>query len=139
MLLLALVVSVGGATLLSSAATASAAATKDKTVTVVKEEVRGSFGEILTNKKSHALYIDTSPPCTGGCIVSWPPLLMPKGTTVPAGAPDLGTTPFGSDRLQVTYKGQPLYTYWRDTKKSVLGNGCGGFYVATVSSSAPLH
>jgi predicted lipoprotein with Yx(FWY)xxD motif len=133
-LLLALVGSVGGATLMSSAATASTVAGKDKTVTVVKEEVRGSFGEILTNDKSHALYIDESPPCLDGCIISWPPLLMPKGTTTPAGAPDLGTTPYGSDRLQVTYKGWPLYTYWRDTKRKILGNGCGGFYVATVSS-----
>jgi len=135
-LAVAVVAALGAGSFLSPAASA---ATKDQPVTVVKEVVRGSYGEILTNKKGRTLYIDTSPPCTQGCLIAWPPLLMPKGKTDPAGAPDLGTTPFGSDRLQVTYNGQPLYTYWKDKKKSVKGNGNGGFYVATVSSSAPAH
>ena len=118
------------------AVSARTAGAKNPSVTLVKEQVRGSYGEILTNRKGRTLYIDTSPPCTGGCLIAWPPLLMPKGKTTPAGAPDLGTVPYGSDRLQVTYNGQPLYTYWKDKKKSVNGNGNGGFYVATVTSSA---
>ena len=111
--------------------------TSAKPTAVVKEVTRGSFGEILVTKKgSRALYIDTQPPCTGACLGAWPPLLMPTGKTIPAGAPGLGTTAFGSGQLQVTDDGMPLYTFSSDTKKSVDGNAVAGFFVVRVSSSA---
>jgi len=120
--------------LFAQAASARTTAAKNTPVKVVKQEMRSGFGEILTNKESHALYIDTMPPCTGGCLTVWPPLLMPKGKTKPAGARGLGTTSFGSGRLQVTYHKRPLYTFYQDDKKSVNGNGVSGFDVATVAS-----
>jgi predicted lipoprotein with Yx(FWY)xxD motif len=109
-------------------------AMKNKPVKVVIETVRGSFGEILTNKKHHTLYIESSGTCTGSCLTIWPPLLMPKGKTMPTGVSSgLGTTAFGS-RLQVTYEGKPLYTFYQYTKTSTSGENVGGFVVAQVQS-----
>ena len=130
----ATVMSVGG---LFLTVTASAQETKgSKPTKVVKEETRTGFGLILTTKKSRTLYVDTTPPCTGGCLTAWPPLLMPAGKTMPAGATGLGTVAFGSGRLQVTDKGMPLYTFASDHGKQVNGNGVAGFAVAEVSAPA---
>ena len=72
------------------------ASKKPKPTVVVAETTRPPFGEILTNKKSRTLYVLTAGnTCTGGCLKIWPPLLMPKGKTMPAGATGLGTTAFG--------------------------------------------
>ena len=90
------------------------------------------FGTILESKKGLPLYVDTAPPCTAGCLVLWPPLLMPGRKTVPLGAANLGTTPFGT-QLQVTYKGSPLYTFYTDSKRRPPGGqGFQSFFVATV-------
>ncbi len=113
-----------------AAGTAQAKTTKP--TVVVKVVARGSFGDILTTVKKKALYIDTTPPCTGSCLTIWPPLLMPKGKTTPAGVTGLGTTPFGTGQLQVTYNGMPLYLFYTDTKKTVSGQGVGGFEVVQV-------
>jgi predicted lipoprotein with Yx(FWY)xxD motif len=106
-----------------------------KPTVVVAETTRAPFGEILTNKKSKTLYVLTAGnTCTGGCLKVWPPLLMPKGKTMPAGATGLGTTAFGAKRLQVTYNSNALYTFKGDSGKSANGNGEAGFVVAQVSS-----
>jgi len=130
----AAVMTVGGL-FVTSTASARVAPKAGKPTTVVKEETRTGFGLILTTTKNRALYTDTTPPCTGGCLAVWPPLLMPKGKTMPAGAPDLGTVAFGK-RLQVTYNGMPLYTFTSDHGKSVNGNGVNGFAVAEVTPPA---
>jgi len=114
----------------------AAPAKADKPVKVVIETVRGTFGEILTTTKHHTLYIEPSGTCTGGCLTIWPPLLMPKGKTKPAGvASGLGTTALGT-RLQVTYEGKPLYTFYQDTKTSTSGENVGGFVVAQVAPAS---
>jgi predicted lipoprotein with Yx(FWY)xxD motif len=125
--------SVGGLFLTSTAS--ARVAGKSMTSKVVKEETRTGFGLILTTPKGRALYVDTDPPCTSGCLAVWPPLLMPKGKTVPTGAADLGTVAFGK-KLQVTYEGRPLYTFTSDHGKSVTGNGVNGFAVAEVAPPA---
>ena len=56
--------------------------------------------------------------CTGGCLVVWPALPVPAGTTKVTGTADI-TGPLGiitrSDgTLQVTYKGLPLYFFHKD-------------------------
>jgi predicted lipoprotein with Yx(FWY)xxD motif len=129
----ATVVMVGGL-LITTTASAQVASAKNKPVKMVKETVRSTFGEILTNQKMHTLYIEPGGTCTGSCLVIWPPLLMPKGKTMPAGVPSgLGTVAMGS-RRQVTYEGMPLYTFYQDTKTSTSGENLGGFVVAQVSS-----
>lgn len=106
-----------------------------KTTVVVKETNRGTFGPILTTTKSRTLYVlSAGNTCTGSCLSVWPPLLMPKGKTMPAGATGLGTAPFGATRLQVTYNSSALYSFTGDKGKNANGNGVGGFVVAQVSS-----
>lgn len=118
----------------ASSADVVAAKTPKPTV-VVKETTRSTFGEILTNTKSRTLYVLTAGnTCTGGCLKVWPPLLMPKGKTMPAGASGLGTVAFGAKRLQVTYNANALYTFTGDSGTSANGNGEAGFVVAQVSS-----
>ena len=99
---------------------------------VVKVVTVPGFGSILETKKRLPLYVDTAPPCTGGCLTIWPPLLMPGKKTIPLGANGLGTTLFGTS-LQVTYNGQPLYVFLYDMKKKPpTGNGVQDFAVVTV-------
>ena len=125
-----------GGSFFASAASAQVGRTKSsKPTKVVKEVMRSPYGEILTNLKKHALYVETSGTCTGSCLVIWPPLLMPKGKTVPAGAAGLGTVSTSSG-LQVTYNSMPLYTFYTDTNKTVKGNDDGGFVVAQVAATA---
>jgi predicted lipoprotein with Yx(FWY)xxD motif len=124
----------GGASF-ASAASARAAKKPAKPTMVVKEADRGTFGEILTTKKGATLYYDSEGPCTGGCLGVWPPLLMPKGKTIPGGPKGLtglGTTPFGSGSLQVTYNSMPLYTFADADPTSTSGNGVAGFFVVPV-------
>ena len=60
---------------------------------------------------------------TPACFAIWRPLWIPAGTT-PTGAKNLGTLKRPDGRIQVTYKGGPLYTYANDRKAGqVNGNG----------------
>jgi predicted lipoprotein with Yx(FWY)xxD motif len=127
-----IVAALGGGLFLDSAASAQTGHAH-KPVKIVKEVMRSPYGLILVNKKSHALYIDNAPPCTGSCLTIWPPLLMPAGKTMPAGATGLGTTPFGNGQLQVTYNSKPLFLFYTDNKKSVNGENVDDFVVAQVS------
>jgi predicted lipoprotein with Yx(FWY)xxD motif len=114
---------------------AQAAPTVTKKATVVKVVTRRPFGKILATIHGRSLYIRPRSNCTGQCLVSWPPLLMPKGKTIPVGTRCLGTKPRGR-RLQVTYRNQRLYLFSGDSGGSVNGNGLSGFKVAKVSTSA---
>ena len=125
------------------AAGASPATASTGTVTiVVKVANRAPFGNILTNTAGRSLYIHPSGPCNPSvpsCFPStWPPLLMPKGTTTPGGAKCLTTAKFSTTtRLQVEYMKQRLYTFTGDSGTSVHGNNLNGFFVAKVSKTCP--
>jgi predicted lipoprotein with Yx(FWY)xxD motif len=101
-----------------------------KSAMVVKISAsRGGFTKVLTNDAGRTLYTASS--CPASCQSVWPPLLMPKGKTVPQGPKGLtglGTAKMGS-RLQVTYKKHRLYTFTSDSGSSVTGNGVAGFTV----------
>ena len=57
------------------------------------------------------------------CLSLWHPLTVSKGTT-PAGASLLSTVKRPDGRLQVTYRGAPLYTFTQDVKRGeIKGNG----------------
>ena len=85
------------------------------------ETANARYGKILTTAQGFAVYTYTAdepggPGCSSLCLQYWPPLLVPAGTTHPLGGPGvtgLGTFPRGS-RLQVTFRGLPLYTYISD-------------------------
>lgn len=73
------------------------------------------------------------------CLSLWKPLVVKKGVT-PAGAKSLGTVKRPDGRLQVAYKGGPLYTFAEDHKPGEMkGNGfkdVGTWHVVPVSGKA---
>jgi len=61
--------------------------------------------------------------CTKACLSVWTPLTVRKGDK-PAGVPGLGTIRRPDHRIQVTYRGAPLYTFYLDSKRGdINGNG----------------
>ena len=76
---------------------------------------------------------------TGACLAEWHPLVVKKGT-MPTGAKGLGTVKRPDGRLQVAYKGGPLYTFEEDHKPGdTNGNGfkdVGTWHFVTVSGKA---
>jgi predicted lipoprotein with Yx(FWY)xxD motif len=122
----------------------AAAATKS----VAKEGTVASLGKtVLTNNAGHTLYSLSVEKhgkfiCTGGCLATWKPLVVPAGTN-PTGPAKLGTVERPDGRTQVTYKGRPLYAFAGDKKKGEAnGEGfmdVGTWHAATLgaASSAP--
>ena len=111
---------------------------------VVKTRMAGAK-TILVNRRGLTLYhlsverkghfICTS----GACLEEWHPLVVKKGTT-PTGAKSLSTVKRPDGRLQVAYKGGPLYTFDEDHKPGDMkGNGfvdVGTWHIVTVSGKA---
>jgi len=119
-------------------ATVSAAQAQPYTTrraTVVHVVTRHPFGKMLATVHGRSLYYQPTGRCTGSCLGVWPPLLMPRGKTIPLGARCLATDRFGR-RLQVTYRGKRLYLFSGDSGSSVTGNNVGGFKVARVRTRA---
>ncbi len=127
-------VALGSLTVMSAdLSVAQAAPGSTTTATVVKVVTRAPFGKMLATIRGRSLYIKPKGGCTGACLTAWPPLLMPRGKTVPRGVRCLKTAKFGR-RLQVTYRGKRLYLFAGDSGTSVNGNGIQGFKVAKVIS-----
>ncbi len=112
---------------------AQAQPTATHKATVVKVRTTHRFGRIIVTIHGRALYTAPRGGCTMSCLSIWPPLLMPRGKTIPLGAHCLGTARFGH-RLQVTYREQRLYKFASDTGTSITGDEVGGFEVAKVIS-----
>src|SRR5262245_43894385 len=104
--------------------------------TVVKVVTRHPFGKMLATVHGRSLYVlMAGQTCTGGCLISWPPLLMPRGKTIPLGTRCLGTRKFHR-RLQVTYRHKRLFLFTGDSGSSVNGDHLDGFVVAKVKTGA---
>jgi predicted lipoprotein with Yx(FWY)xxD motif len=73
------------------------------------------------------------------CLSLWHPLVVPKGTK-PTGRVPLGTVQRPDGRMQVTYKGAPLYSFVEDTRRGdAKGEGfrdVGVWHAATVGAAA---
>lgn len=71
------------------------------------------------------------------CLSLWHPLLVSKGTR-PTGRVPLGTVRRPDGRSQVTYKGEPLYTFVQDARRGdTKGEGfrdVGVWHAATVGA-----
>src|SRR5207344_1666218 len=112
---------------------------------IVKPAKNRILGEtILVNLKGMTLYRlsgerQGSLVCaTPACFAVWRPLWIAPGLT-PLGTRHLGILKRPDGRIQVTYKGGPLYTYLRDSKPGqVNGNGLkgGGTWQVVVVSGA---
>jgi len=115
---------------------------------VAKEAENATLNEtILTTMKGKTLYSLSAETkgrfiCTGACLASWKPLVVPAGVK-PKGPVTLSTRKRPDGRTQVTYKGLPLYSFNGDTKPGeVNGQGLkdvGTWHAAKVktTSSAP--
>ena len=76
---------------------------------------------VLTNTKGLTLYTLSGETngkfiCTGACLKTWPPLLVAAGTK-PKGPVKLGTIKRPEGKIQVTYRGMPVYTFSGDSRK----------------------
>jgi predicted lipoprotein with Yx(FWY)xxD motif len=84
----------------------------------------GKLGTFLVAGNGRTLYLfekdkTSKSTCSGQCATFWPPLLTtgkPKAGGKAKGSL-LGTTKRGDGKLQVTYKGHPLYYFIQDKKK----------------------
>lgn len=105
----------------ASATTAPATLVKP----LLQSDNAGSFKNVLVSTVNRSLYLLTSEKgaktsfhCTGGCLASWFPLTVAKGTTqIPTGPGVKGAVGFvkrGSS-LQVTFNSYPVYTYVGDS------------------------
>ena len=75
------------------------------------------LGEVLVNSEGRTLYAFSGEECEGACAKAWPPLLDENGEPQPSNgtaAARLGTVKRPDGTTQVTYAGQPLYSFGGD-------------------------
>jgi predicted lipoprotein with Yx(FWY)xxD motif len=94
------------------------------TLTVLARSLSG-VGTVLVTSQGYALYVFAPDnhrvvTCTGACAGTWPPLMLPQGSALAAGAGVksalLGSDPDPAGGRVVTYDGWPLYTYTGDVQ-----------------------
>jgi predicted lipoprotein with Yx(FWY)xxD motif len=101
----------------------------------VVSTAKTSLGRILVDSHGRTLYLfekdkNGKSACSGQCAAAWPPLIAKSKPRAASGAKAslLGTTKRADGRRQVTYKGHPLYTFVKDTKKGQTnGEGVDAF------------
>ncbi|HET6997542.1 MAG TPA: hypothetical protein VFI03_03050 [Solirubrobacterales bacterium] len=113
------------AALLAAAPASAAQATKR----VAKQTESTELGKtILATTKGRTLYSLSAETngkfiCTGSCVSTWHPLTVPKGVK-PKGPVKLSTIKRPDGKIQVTYKGRPLYSFSGDSRTGdVNGEG----------------
>jgi predicted lipoprotein with Yx(FWY)xxD motif len=71
--------------------------------------------------------------CTGECARVWPPLIVKSRSAVPSRIANVngkfGVVRRADGRLQVTFRGLPLYAYHDDPPNTVLCNNVDGWFV----------
>jgi len=80
--------------------------------------------------------------CTSAaCVATWPPLLASSAATPAGGVGNLGTVKRPNGALQVTYNGEPLYTFSHDKAGEANGQGINDVgtwsAVTTAAAGAP--
>jgi predicted lipoprotein with Yx(FWY)xxD motif len=110
------------AAVLAVAAVAVPTALAHGSKTVVREATAPSLHKtVLTDTKGLTLYslsVEKNGKfiCTGSCTSTWFPLVVARGTT-PKGPVKLGTVRRPEGKIQVTFRGRPLYTFDGDSAK----------------------
>lgn len=140
----------GGQTGATTPTTAAAPATTTTAAAAARATVATastSLGTVLVDAAGRTLYTwdrDTTgatSTCTGNCTATWPPLVLPAGTTAPVAGPGvsmLTTAPRPDDatKLQVAWNNKPLYTYSGDTAPGeTKGDGVGGTWRVAKATS----
>jgi predicted lipoprotein with Yx(FWY)xxD motif len=99
------------------------------------------FGTVLASSNLQALYYWSKEPkgtirCTGSCAKLWPPLIVPKGTSVPRTRPGIkgtfGTIRRPDGRRQLTHNGRAVYSYVHEGPRKVLCDDVDGWFVVRV-------
>ena len=92
------------------------------TAATVEIKAKDGIGNYLTDEKGMTLYLfkkDTpgKSACAGPCVDKWP-LFAAEVVTVPAGviAADFAVIRRDDGKKQTTYKGLPLYYFFKDVK-----------------------
>jgi predicted lipoprotein with Yx(FWY)xxD motif len=113
----------GVTTLVAGAVALPGSAGAAVTKTTVTSTHNKTWGTILTLSSGMTVYRLTTDSknksvCTGTCAKIWPPVVLAKGQTVPAGKgiSGLGSIKRADGTTQVTYKGVPLYRFVGDKK-----------------------
>jgi len=122
----------------------SSGAPSNGTVSTASNASLGST--VLVNRSGMTLYHLTAEHggtfiCTNAaCLKLWKPLTVASGST-PSGVSGLGTVSRPGGETQVTYKGNPLYTFTGDSRAGdAKGNGfkdVGTWLAMTTSGTAP--
>lgn len=126
---------------LGSVGATAAPSPSQATMRVVKQAQNETLGRtVLTTKKGRTLYslsVEKNGKfiCTGSCLSLWHPLVVPAGTK-PTGPVKLGIVKRPDGRLQVTYRGGPLYRFEGDAKAGEA-NGEGIKDVGTWHAASP--
>lgn len=113
-------------------------------------EVAGAdtdLGQVLVDAEGRTLYVFDNDEggrstCEGGCAELWPPLETDGEPTAGDGvdAALLGTTDRSDGTTQVTYDGQPLYTYTPDSGPGdTTGQGVGGVWWVVAPDGEPIR
>ncbi|MGI8920289.1 MAG: COG4315 family predicted lipoprotein [Solirubrobacteraceae bacterium] len=106
----------------SSSSGASAASSGTSSPASVKTAADAALGgSVLVDSQGMTLYRLTAETngkfiCTGPCLQVWHPLTAPGGTRPSGTVPSLATVTRPDGTAQVTFKGQPLYTFVKDKK-----------------------
>lgn len=128
---------------LALALATGASASQGSKVVAKKGTVESLGRTVLTRTNGHTLYslsVETGGRfvCTGGCLGTWKPLVVAKGTK-PRGPVKLGTIRRPDGRIQVTFKGRPLYSFDGDSEAGEAnGEGfkdVGTWHAATLSKT----
>jgi predicted lipoprotein with Yx(FWY)xxD motif len=102
-----------------------------------------TFGNILQSRNRLPLYYWQTEKraggrirCTGECARVWPPLVVASRKAVRARLPGVkgrfGVVRRADGRLQVTFRGLPLYAYHADPPDTVLCDNVDGWFVVRV-------
>jgi len=116
------------AALIAVGALAASAIASTKAPTIALRST--TVGKVLVGANGRTLYLFTADKgrksvCYGQCATYWPPLIAGKPTAgAGLNASLLGTTKRKDGKLQVTYRGHPLYFFLADKKAGdVKGQG----------------
>ncbi len=119
--------------------------------TTVVQSGNSSLGKVLITSSGMTLYgltkdTSTTSACSGGCVQTWPPLVVQKGWTVGSGLDQSSFhTILRSDGTRQLVAGRwPLYTFAGDSiPVDVKGEGTGGFFAVGIDGklikSAPAQ
>jgi predicted lipoprotein with Yx(FWY)xxD motif len=94
---------------------------------IATQSIAGT-GTVLVDSTGMALYTNdmdkgSTIACTGECITEWVPVTGNASSSDSAVQSELGTVKRDDGSSQVTFNGQPLYTFVEDSAGKVTGNG----------------